>query len=249
MISMIKCSVRGPFTINMGTTFPVCDSRRFLAGIHELRGVLDPRQKRAGVTTHKAPYCPQDAEQDVMKRFVGGSRQMGRLNEKIREKLDNIMTNSFTILAGDANGVDKAVQKDCADKRYKNATVFCAGNSCRNNHGRWETRHVTFDRATKDCRFYMTKDLQMAKEADYGFMIWDAQSSEPLSNILVLLEMDRKVLVYIGPTKAFVKLQGTADLQPIIQDCPPEAIKTFDKKFNLSSRLQARAPQQLNSFS
>ncbi len=184
-----------------------------------------------------------------MKVFVGGSRQMGRLNKEIRQRLDNIMTNSFTILVGDANGVDKAVQKHCADKHYGNVTVFCAGNSCRNNLGSWETRHVTVDRATKDYRFYMAKDLHMAREADYGFMIWDGQSSGTLSNILELLVMGKKVLVYIGPTKAFVKLQGTADLQPILQGCPPEVIKVFDSKFNLSRRLQARAPQQLQLFS
>lgn len=184
-----------------------------------------------------------------MKVFVGGSRQMGRLNKEIRQRLDTIMASSFTILVGDANGVDKAVQKHCADKHYGNVTVFCAGNSCRNNLGSWETRHVAVDRSTKDYRFYMAKDLHMAREADYGFMIWDGQSSGTLSNILELLEMGKKVLVYIGPTKAFVKLQGTADLQPILQGCTPEAMKTFENKLNLSRRLQARAPQQLQLFS
>jgi hypothetical protein len=41
----------------------------------------------------------------------------------------------------------------------------------------------------------MAKDLHMAREADYGFMIWDGQSSGTLSNILELLEMGNKVLV------------------------------------------------------
>jgi hypothetical protein len=140
-----------------------------------------------------------------MKVFVGGSRQMGRLSREIRQRLDNIMAQSFTIQVGDANGVDKAVQKHCAGKHYDKVIVFCAGSLCRNNVGNWESRHITVDRGTKDYKFYMAKDLEMAKEADYGLMIWDAESSGTLSNILQLLEMDKKVLVYGWPPQGFQK--------------------------------------------
>ena len=187
-----------------------------------------------------------------MKVFVGGSRQMGRLNREIRQRLDNIMAQSFTILVGDANGVDKAVQKHCADKHYDKVIVFCAGNFCRNNVGNWETKHIAVDRGTKDYKFYMAKDIEMAKEADYGFMIWDAESSGTLSNILHLLEMDKKVLVYVGPLKDFKKLHQASDLQPILENCPEESMKTFEDKFKLSTRLQPKtapeAPRQLSLF-
>lgn len=184
-----------------------------------------------------------------MKVFVGGSRQLGRLNSEIRRRLDNIMANAFTILVGDANGIDKAVQKYCVDKHYKRVMVFCAGDSCRNNLGNWEIRHVAVDRVTKNYKFFMAKDLEMAREADYGFMIWDGQSSGTLSNILELLETDKRVLVYMGPQKDFIKLQSTADLASIIQNCPAESINIFESKLKLSSRLQAKQPKQLPLFS
>ncbi len=38
----------------------------------------------------------------------------------------------------------------------------------------------------------------MAKEADVGFMIWDFESSGTISNALELLEMGKKVIVYVG---------------------------------------------------
>ena len=187
-----------------------------------------------------------------MKVFVGGSRQMGRLNREIRQRLDNIMAQSFTILVGDANGVDKAVQKHCADKHYDKVIVFCAGNFCRNNVGNWETKYIAVDRGTKDYRFYMAKDIEMAKEADYGFMIWDAESSGTLSNILNLLEMEKKVLVYVGPLKDFRGLNRIAELPSILKNCPEEAMRTFEVKFNLSTRLQPKAtpetPRQLSLF-
>jgi len=185
----------------------------------------------------------------MTKVFIGGSRRMGRLNSEIRQRLDNIMAQLFTVLVGDASGVDKAVQKHCADKNYSNVIVFCAGSSCRNNIGGWETKYIHIDTSTKDYRFYMAKDIEMAKEADYGFMIWDTKSSGTLSNILELLEMGKKVLVYMGPNKNFVKLHGIEDLRQILHACPEEAIKIFDSKFDLSRRLQTKAPHQLQMFS
>jgi hypothetical protein len=177
---------------------------------------------------------------------------MGRLSREIRQRLDNIMAQSFTILVGDANGVDKAVQKHCADKCYDKVIVFCAGNLCRNNVGNWDTKHIAADRGTRDYKFYMVKDIEMAKEADYGFMIWDAKSSGTLSNILQLLEMNKKVLVYVGPLKDSKRLHQASDLQSILKNCPEEAMRTFEDKFNLSARLQTKtapeAPRQLSLF-
>lgn len=174
---------------------------------------------------------------------------MGRLNCELRQRLDSMMAQSFTILVGDANGVDKAVQKYCANSHYSNVVIFCAGHSCRNNIGGWTTKHIHIDRSTRDYKFYMAKDIEMAKEADYGFMIWDAESGGTLSNILEMLERGKKVLVYIGPDKSFVQLHGTDDLQQILKACPAEAIKLFDRKFNLSRRLQLTTPHQLQMFS
>ena len=181
--------------------------------------------------------------------FIGGSRRMGRLNSEILQRLDNIMAQLFTVLVGDASGVDKAVQRHYADRGYSNVIVFCAGSSCRNNIGGWKTKHVHVDGSTKDYRFYMAKDIEMAKEADYGFMIWEAKSSGTLSNILELLEMGKKVLVYMGPNKDFVKLHGIEDLSSILKSCPEEAIRIFNSKFNLLQRLQSRTPHQAEMLS
>jgi len=178
---------------------------------------------------------------EMTKVFIGGSRRMGRLNGEILEKLDTIMRQSFTILVGDAGGVDKAVQKHCSDKGYRNVTVYCAGGSCRNNLGGWETKHIYTERSIRDYRFYMAKDIEMAKEADYGFMIWDTRSSGTLSNMLELLEMEKKVVVYLGPGKTFMKLRRMEDLRRLLKVCSHETIRIFDSRFNLSLRLQMEA--------
>ena len=46
-----------------------------------------------------------------MKVFVGGSRHVSRLNERVRERLDKIIQKRLPILIGDASGADKAVQQ------------------------------------------------------------------------------------------------------------------------------------------
>jgi hypothetical protein len=180
--------------------------------------------------------------------FIGGSRRISRLNEKIREKLDKIITRSLRVFVGDASGADKAVQKYLNEKGYRDVTVFCAGSSCRNNLGRWQTRHISVNQSRKDYRFYMAKDLEMAKEADVGFMIWDFESSGTISNALELLEMGKKVIVYVGPARRFETLRSMDDLQNLLNDCPAGTVKVFDQKFNLSNRLREKPPVQLELF-
>jgi hypothetical protein len=186
----------------------------------------------------------------MKKVFIGGSRRFWNLSQEVCERLEAITAQSFTVLVGDANGTDKAIQKYLAEKGYNNAIVFCAGDVCRNNVGNWETNSVEVERSKKDYRFYMKKDLEMAKEADFGFMIWDRQSSGTLSNILELLERDKNVLVYIVPEKKFVKLGDLKDLHRQLKACSPEAMKSFDVKLNLKDRLQVpvKPQQQLQIF-
>jgi hypothetical protein len=186
----------------------------------------------------------------MKKVFIGGSRRFWNLPQVVCERLDGIIAQSFTVLVGDANGTDKAIQKYLAEKGYKNVIVFCAGDACRNNIGNWKTNSVEVERSKKDYRFYMKKDLEMAKEADFGFMIWDRQSSGTLSNILELLERGKNVLVYIVPEKKFVKLGDLRDLYRQLKACSPEAMKSFDIKLNLKDRIQmpVKNPQQLQMF-
>ncbi|MBQ3423069.1 MAG: hypothetical protein IJH34_15770, partial [Romboutsia sp.] len=61
-----------------------------------------------------------------MKVFIGGPRSISRLNKLVKERLLNITNNSLTILVGDANGADKAMQNFCNDLKYSNVQVFAS---------------------------------------------------------------------------------------------------------------------------
>ena len=122
----------------------------------------------------------------MKKIFFGGSRKLGKLNKAIKERADNIISNGYLVLLGDANGADRAMQKYLAEKSYVHVLIFCAGNSCRNNMGRWETRLISVNRAHQDFQYYAIRDEKMSDEADYGFMVWDGKSKGTLNNIINL---------------------------------------------------------------
>ncbi len=179
----------------------------------------------------------------MTKVFIGGSRKMGRLNEAIRKRTENIIDNGFGVLIGDANGADKAIQKYLAERQYQNVLVFCTGNHCRNNLGHWETRNIKADQEKRDSQYYTVKDLVMSDEADYGFMLWDGESKGTLNNILNLLERGKKVLVYFSPGKDFVTLRTPSEMEALLERCSTEIVDALERKLQLRQRLESQQGQ------
>ena len=175
--------------------------------------------------------------------FIGGSRKIVRLAQPVQQRIDNIIINKFTVLVGDASGVDLHVQKHLFAQHYSNVIVFCTGNSCRNNVGHWETRKVAAEKQSKGFAFYAVKDLQMAKEATYGFMIWDAKSKGTLNNVLNLLRLEKKSLVYFAPTQSFQTVCTTDDLRALLALCDQQDVAMFEKELCLQQFFTAMRPQ------
>jgi hypothetical protein len=144
--------------------------------------------------------------------FVAGSRALPKLNTPVKERLDNIVKQNFTVLVGDANGADKAVQRYLAERRYEHVVVYCM-DACRNNIGNWPTHpHTAKPGLRRDRQYYGIKDLAMAKDAGCGFMIWDGRSKGTLTNIINLVNAEKKVLLYSAPKRHFFTLRTVDDL-------------------------------------
>jgi hypothetical protein len=149
--------------------------------------------------------------------FVAGSRAVPRLNSQVRERLDNIIKQSLTVLVGDANGVDKAVQRYLAECGHREVVVYCM-EVCRNNVGQWPMRVHSADTGSRhDRHYYGIKDLAMAKDAKCGFMLWDGESKGTLTNVVSLLNAHKKVLLYLAPKKLFFKLSIFEDLHEALR--------------------------------
>lgn len=146
------------------------------------------------------------------KVFVGGSRNVSRLSPQVQQRLQNVTVSGAHVIVGDANGADKAVQKFLLKEAYENVTVYYSGDACRNNLGHWQTRNILTESA-KGFGFYAAKDREMAREADFGLMIWDGKSFGTLLNILRLLRAGKKAVLLSVPDQAATTFGATSDWQ------------------------------------
>lgn len=150
-----------------------------------------------------------------MNVFIGGSRAVPTLNTAIRSRIDDVIIGpNHTVLIGDANGADKAVQRYLAECRYPNVVVFCIRKP-RHNIGAWPTRIIEPPSDRKNFAYYAAKDSVMANEAKCGVMLWDGRSRGTLNNILNLIAAGKRVLVYLSPTMEFYVLASREDLQAL----------------------------------
>jgi hypothetical protein len=159
---------------------------------------------------------PEIKEGIMIKVFVGGSIRITKLSVSVVSRIDNMIEKHFTILIGDAYGIDSCIQQYLADKRYENVLVFHAGDTCRNNLGNWNTKTILPDANGRGVEFYALKDLQMAREADYGFMVWNGASKGTLNNIRNLLLNGKKVLVFLSSDQSFHIVRNSNDLFAIL---------------------------------
>jgi len=161
--------------------------------------------------------------------FVGGSRHISRLSAEVKERLNNVMKNGDDVIVGDANGVDKAVQKHLFESAYEKVTVFCSGEHYRNNLGKWPTQHVKPPQNAKGFQFYAAKDREMATRADFGLMIWDGKSAGTILNVLRLARAGKISVLFNVPKKEAINI-STAQWDDFLSQC------TTDLRADLRAR-------------
>ncbi len=165
------------------------------------------------------------------KVFIAGSRRLSRLTNDVKRRIENIVDKGFTVIVGDANGADKAVQQYLSGRNYNNVVVFCMEGGCRNNIGGWPTRTIkAADAGRRNFAYYSTKDRAMAEEADYGLMLWDGQSRGTLRDVVDLVRKGKPVVVYLAPNKSFYTLRLPVDLAAMLDRFDPTALHRIDRE-------------------
>ncbi len=175
----------------------------------------------------------------MTKVFFGGSRRLGRLSPLVKVRAEKMITEGLRILVGDASGADKSIQSFFAQRLYTNVDVYFSGATCRNNIGGWPTRRVSVNRAKRDFRYFVAKDVAMSDEADYGLMIWDGQSQGTVNNILNLLERRKIVVIYVSPSREFLTFRFPWDAAELLRRIDESAIDALDKKIEFRRRIAA----------
>lgn len=176
-----------------------------------------------------------------MKIFIAGPRAISRLSSEALKRIDNIIDGRYTILIGDANGIDKAVQTYCNEKKYDNVKIFASNGKARNNMGQWEVVKVEIDTRIKGFDFYAAKDAAMAREADYGFMIWNGKSKGTFNNIINITLLDKQVLVYYTPDKTFYVLKSLDAVKEFLRKIDDTAVKNhFIELLSKNAQIKLR---------
>ncbi len=175
-----------------------------------------------------------------MKVFVAGSRSVSRLNADVRRRLDNIIDNRLSVVVGDANGVDKAVQSYLHSRHHDLVEVFCAGDECRNNVGGWLVRRVPVPGRRRDFGFYAVKDQAMADAATYGFMIWDGKSVGTLMNVERLVRQGKTIVVYEVPAKRFTDVRSETDWAALVSLCSSGLRRRVERESEAEKRAVER---------
>ncbi len=168
--------------------------------------------------------------------FIAGPLQIRTLDRNIKDRLDNIIRNKIEVLVGDANGIDKAVQEYLYLKKYINVTIYCI-NAPRNNIGNWKTKPIPCGDAKISFSEYVKKDIAMAQDTDFGFMIWNGKSNGTLNNTLNLLEQGKKTRLYLKPAQKFYSIVKLKDFEELLTHCDNEDLKKIDKKIRIYERI------------
>jgi len=151
--------------------------------------------------------------------FIGGSRHISRLPSEITKRLNNVIASGHEVIVGDANGADKAVQKHLRDVNYDNVTVFCSGPNPRNNLGLWRIHPVNAPKHAKGFQFYAAKDREMARNADFGLMIWDGKSPGTVLNVLRLVRAGKISVLFNVHEKAALNIKSVEHWNEFLDHC------------------------------
>jgi predicted XRE-type DNA-binding protein len=178
--------------------------------------------------------------------FIAGSISISRLHEKVADRINKIVSSDFNVVVGDADGADTSIQECLRRYQAGKVTVYCTGESPRNNVAEWPVHRVV-SKAKAGARAYFTaKDLEMARDSDYGLMVWDCKSTGTLSNVIELLREKKKSVVFVNKNKDFVTVSDEGDLERLLAFMSDHARAKAEEKIGLTAKIASIAHQQFS---
>ncbi len=185
----------------------------------------------------------------MKKMFISGSISSKEIPDVVIKSVDNSRERNYTILIGDATGIDKSIQDMLKADNYKNVEIYHVGPTPRNFADRaWINKRILVDtdneKLFKDGKYtrvaQMMKDKAMVDDADFGLVIWRDTSKNrfgnvhvskgSLNNIYNLLMQEKYVgLFYIpNPEKGIMKFKKLSEFEEqVIEKLVQEETKTY----------------------
>ncbi|MCC4620294.1 helix-turn-helix domain-containing protein [Xanthomonas cassavae CFBP 4642] len=171
--------------------------------------------------------------------FIAGSISISRLHEKVRERINNIVSQDLNVVVGDADGADTSIQECLQAYHASKVTVYCTGEAPRNNVADWPVHHVQSQARAGTRAFFTAKDVEMAKNSDFGLMVWDCKSTGTLSNVIELLKAKKKSVVFVNKNKDFVTIGDKSGLDHLLHFMSEHARAKAEEKIGLSTKITA----------
>lgn len=169
--------------------------------------------------------------------FIAGSISIRNLHTKVQERIKKIVSSEFNVVVGDADGADTSIQECLRANNAQNVTVYCTGESPRNNIANWPIHRVQSKARAGSRAFFTAKDLVMARNSDFGLMIWDCKSTGTLSNVIELLKSKKKSVVFVNKNKDFVTVGDKSGLDQLLKFMSDHARAKAEEKIDLSAKI------------
>ena len=178
--------------------------------------------------------------------FIAGSISISRLHEKVADRINKIVSSDFNIVVGDADGADTSIQECLQRYQAEKVTVYCTGDSPRNNIAEWPVHRVVSKAKIGTRAFFTAKDLEMARHSDYGLMVWDCKSTGTLNNVIELLRSRKKSVVFVNKDKDFVTISDKGGLERLVAFMSDHARAKAEEKIGLTAKIANIASEQLS---
>lgn len=181
--------------------------------------------------------------------FIAGSISIKHLHKKMQDRISSVVSKNHNIVVGDADGADTEIQKFLQLLRAKKVTIYCTGAKPRNNLAGWNVKQIKSKAKPNTREFYTAKDIEMAKNSDFGLMIWDSKSAGTLNNMIELLKREKSSVVFIDKEQDFFNIKDKDGLSRILDFMEKKSRQKAEKKirtaFNFENlEIQKKEKQQ-----
>jgi len=102
--------------------------------------------------------------------------------------------------------------------------------------GNWPVHYVDVPDGTTGFQFYAAKDREMAREADFGLMIWDGKSAGTILNVLRLIAAEKKAVLHKVDIDSATIIKSKEQWKEFISECSADLRDDLTKRATTEER-------------
>ncbi len=184
--------------------------------------------------------------------FISGSISIKALPSRVIQSIETIESKNFTVLVGDAPGVDAQIQERLAQDGYKNVLVYTVLENPRNYLSEhFHIVRVPVESGIKSERKKQEeKDRSMTEAADYGLVLWDGKSRGSYNNIIRCIQLGKTAKVYLNPENRFLDKEEITEsgINAIFKNYAGLTLRELLQLVNNEGRNGFQSPGDLKNY-